>query len=314
MGKSARYGGMRAHDYGNRKAQMNSKPIWGKEFWESTRKDAMSSPEGMVHFVDDNLHCVAIFGKSMEPIIRTREEFFSETVRREVSSRGYKVAINGNMWDVTKVGLADVLAGHDPIPAGETIVKGIVTARSGGIKLGNSEPERFFVSYRGYPAPPSSFTSSFTIGFGDPPDEACGVGGLGPIIIDDLPYGAVNRYRKGVPAGAPTVGDPNPVFKPYLVQRSSRHFAYMDGLGPEIGKVVLALNRKADTLLVIVQPNDAEPGIRLETLREKLVAVGTNDAVFMDGSDSALLVVNGVFHVLQAENKDELTTIGLGFR
>jgi hypothetical protein len=63
-----------------------------------------------------------------------------------------------------------------------------------------------------------------------------------------------------------------------------------------------------------VQPDGAPTGLTLDNLRDKLASVGTDDAVFMDGSDSAMLVVDGVFHIRQGENKDELTTVGLGFR
>ena len=48
-------------------------------------------------------------------------------------------------------------------------------------------------------------------------------------------------------------------------------------------------------------------------MRARPLAVGIDDAVFLDGSDSVLLVVNGTFHTSQGTNKEEATTIGLGF-
>jgi hypothetical protein len=51
----------------------------------------------------------------------------------------------------------------------------------------------------------------------------------------------------------------------------------------------------------------------LDALRDKLLAAGCDEAVFGDGSDSALLVVGGTTMIAQGEDKDEATTIGLGF-
>lgn len=181
-------------------------------------------------------------------------------------------------------------------------------------KVGSSEPERFFLSYRGEAAVPNSFTSTYSIGFGDPPLEKCAIGGLGPLIINKLPYGSKNVYRPGVPPGAPLIGDPGSVYSPYLLQRSSAHFAKVAAFSKRSGKVIFALNRESDVLLALVQPNDSKAGMSWDQVRDKLVSVATDDAVFLDGSDSALLVLKGVFVIQQDEIKNELTTVGLGFR
>jgi hypothetical protein len=41
--------------------------------------------------------------------------------------------------------------------------------------------------------------------------------------------------------------------------------------------------------------------------------VGVDDAMFMDGSDSALLATNGSIVIHQGATKDQFMTIGLGF-
>ena len=45
------------------------------------------------------------------------------------------------------------------------------------------------------------YVGGYTFGQGDPPLSASrGVGGLGPIIINKLPYGIGNRWRAPAPA------------------------------------------------------------------------------------------------------------------
>ncbi len=64
--------------------------------------------------------------------------------------------------------------------------------------------------------------------------------------------------------------------------------------------------------MVIVQPH-AVHGISLEDVRDKLLGIGVDNAVFLDGSDSSLLVVDGNFVTHAGDNKDETNTIGIGF-
>jgi hypothetical protein len=66
-------------------------------------------------------------------------------------------------------------------------------------------------------------------------------------------------------------------------------------------------------LLALVLPDDAAPGMELDVLRDKLVGVGVEDAVFMDGSDSALLAFNGRIVIHNGSTKDQFTTVGLGY-
>jgi hypothetical protein len=139
------------------------------------------------------------------------------------------------------------------------------------------------------------------------------VGGLGPIIIGGLSYGVGNLYRAGVPAGAPATGPVSAPHLPYLVQRNNNHYASMLGRGASVGKVVVAINRRQEMLLAMVQRSGGSAGMTLDTLRDRLLAAGCDDAVFGDGSDSVLLVVGGATMIAQGSDKDEATTIGLGF-
>jgi hypothetical protein len=277
------------------------------------RAAATANPAGLAHFNDGDLQYVAMLGPEMEIIRRTATELFSDTVRRDVASRNYRVAINGNQWDATLDGISDAMWGTDPVEASQTTPIGHLVTR-GAIAAGSAEPNRFYVSYNG-PAPiPMRFTTTYSAGQGNPPLEVSGMGGLGPLILNGLQYGTGNRYGPGVPAGAPAVGDPGPEHRPFLIQRNNYTYVDMAARGPEVGKVALAIHRESDMVLVLVQPDMAPTGMTLDQLRDKLAGVGTDDAVFLDGSDSAMLVVNGIFHVSQAETKNELTTSGLGFR
>lgn len=292
---------------------MTPKPITGSSFWSDMRRDAAAAPNSIAHFNDGDLQYVAGFGLEMGLVRRTAEEFFADTVRREIGSRSYKIVINGNQWDATNSGITDALFGNDPVPAGETTPLGHLV--SGGVRVGgNPEPNRFFISFNGPAQVPNSFISSYSIGQGNPPLQVAGMGGLGPIIIDRLPFGQGNLYRAGVPAGAPAMGEPGPEFRPFLTQRNNNTYIAMAARGAAVGKVALAFNRANDVMIALVQPDQAATGITMDRLRNKLVSVGTDDAVFLDGSDSALLVIDGTFHISQNEEKDELTTAGLGFR
>ena len=77
--------------------------------------------------------------------------------------------------------------------------------------------------------------------------------------------------------------------------------------------------------MLLVQKDGADPGIKFEDLRDKLLGVGTKHALFGDGSNSVLLYVDmgapqgfplGLhgFIITQITRKDNMCTIGLAFR
>jgi hypothetical protein len=154
---------------------------------------------------------------------------------------------------------------------------------------------------------------AYSFGKGDPPNDAdVALGGLGPLIIGGLKYGNGNLYKAGVPAGAPASGEPAPPYKPYLTQRNDLRYVGQASSGM-VGKGGMALCRKARKLLVFVVPITASTGLSHDAVRNKLASVGVDDALFVDGSDSVMLMVNNTWHARQGENKDELTTLALGF-
>jgi hypothetical protein len=289
-------------------------PISGNNFWNNLNH-GITAGNGVGYFNDGDVKYAAMDAPAKMIVIhRTREEFFEVTVRRESKKYNFKAVINGNNYDVTVGGITDAALGHDPVEALHTTPKGHVVS-GGKIVDGTSEPKRFYVVERAGPQKKKS--DYFEFGFGDPPIGpgygSAGLGGLGPVIINRLKFGDGNLYRQGVPPGAPLQGDPGPKYRPFLVQRNNNHYRGLAKKGKRTGKVVMAICRSADKMLLLVQPDGVPIGISLDDLRDKLAQVGVDDAIFLDGSDSAMLMINNKFHIRQGENKDELTTIGLGF-
>lgn len=289
-------------------------PISSNNFWNNLNH-GITAGNGVGYFNDGDVKYAAMNAPARMIVIhRTREEFFEVTVSRESKKYNCKAVINGNNYDVKVGGMMDAVMGHDPVEALHTIPKGHVVSR-GKIVDGTSEPKRFYVVERA--GPQKKYSDYFEFGFGDPPIGpgygSAGLGGLGPVIINRLKFGDGNLYRQGVPPGAPIQGNPGPKYRPFLVQRNNNHYKDLAKKGKRTGKVVMAICRSADKMLLLVQPDGPPIGISLDDLRDKLAQVGVDDAVFLDGSDSAMLMINNKFHIRQEENKDELTTIGLGF-
>jgi hypothetical protein len=224
------------------------------------------------------------------------------------------------VFDVSASGQIDIGWRHDPVPASETSPIGQVVS-GGSVVAGSSEPDRFYLAFNlswAAPLPPRHGHPAFRFGKGNPPVSGSAgadtaVGGLGPIIIGGLRYGVGNRYRAGVPTGAPSTGPVPSTLRPYLVQRNNNTYAALQSRGAAVGKVVVAINRTLNMLLVLVQEDGGASGMSLNTLRNKLVAIGCDDAVFGDGSDSVMLTVGGNTMIALGNNKEEATTIGLGF-
>ena len=138
-----------------------------------------------------------------------------------------------------------------------------------------------------------------------------GIGNLGPLIADNLPYGVGNDYLPKH-SGPPT-GDPGPALSRYLTQRNDNLTRDVASRPPPLGKTIVAYHRHADALLVGVQPDGTPPGQSSLQLRDALRTAGFSDAVFADGSDSAMLWYKGRCIVRPGEWKDELMVVGLGF-
>jgi hypothetical protein len=297
-------------------AASGASTFWGSVVATNARESAAGR---LAVYVDGDLRYVALPPPEMRIIRRTAKELFGTTVTREVAANNLRVAVNGNMFDVSRTGLIDVAIGHDPVPAGDTSPIGHVVV--GGTRVaGSTQPDRFHIAFNiawAAPLPPVRNAPSYRFGQGDPPTGSGGaqvaLGGLGPIIIGGIRFGAGNLYRSGVPAGAPVSGPVSSVHQPFLIQRNNNHYISFQGRGASVGKVAVAINRTQDMLLVLVQSQGGSSGMTLDSLRDKLIAVGCSDAVFGDGSDSAMLVAGGRTQIAQGEDKEEATTIGLGF-
>lgn len=286
-------------------------PISGSSFWTTITAE-IEAGDGAAELLDGDLRYVALtLNAEMEVIRRTKEEFFSDTVARAVADRRFRVAINGSFYDVTGAGKRDAFVGHDPVDASETLPIGHVVV--GGSHVIGRDSNAFFLAFNAAGASADWYDT------GGPqnsvPPVTAGLGGLNPIIIDGLPYGTSNLYSSGVKGTPKLVGEPDAEHRPFLIRRSNAGYTAMAGKSDRVGKVVVAVSVKRRRILVIVQADGATTGVSVDDLRDKLTAVGDIEhAVSLDGSDSALMTVDGARRVTQGENKDETCTIGLGFR
>lgn len=291
---------------------MRSLPISGSDYW--TKVERFMANAEVRHFNDGSVQYAVLHGSAKMVIIhRTLEELFETTVRRAVVLQDLKAAINGNWYDVSNSGLLDALIGHDPILAFETTPIGHVVV-GGRVVAGTSEPDRFYVGRLSLILQ-TAFLYEFDLG--DPPSAhllSTAIGGLGPMIINGLKFGSRNLYRAGVPSGAPATGDPGSQFRPFLIQRSNNTYRAFAALPAATGKVLLAVSQSHDKILLIVQRHGAANPPTLDAFRDKLANVGIENAVFLDGSDSVMLNIDGTFHVRMGLNKDECCTVGIGFK
>jgi len=275
-------------------------------FWKDiSGKSGTLQKDGALRYV------VLSHSANMKIIRRTREELFSATVNRE--GAGMAVVVNGNYYDVSTAGKMDALAGSDPVPATATTVEGRLIS-NGGLLAGRSAPQMFYFAQQAMPFV-GNIQSTYTTGFGDPQPTGglTAIGGVGPLIIGGLHYGIGNRYKSGAPAGAPAAGAPSAAAQPFLTQRNNNTFKASENLNPATGKTILASCTAKQMLLVGVQEHGATPGIRHSQIRDRLAALGFDHAVFLDGSDSSMMMVKGTWVVRPGSNKDETNVVGVGF-
>lgn len=248
------------------------------------------------------LYAVVFYSKTeMVPFIRTKEELFKDTVKN--NSKYFCVAINGVYYDVTTSGKMDAGIGYDAVSADETTIEGNVII-DGETAINNPSPQLFYILEN---------EGDYASGFGNPPrTTGNAIGGSGPMIINNLPYGSQNSYKEGVPEGSPLTGEPSEKYKKYLKIRSNATYADVNK-GPMKGKTILAHSSKKNALLILVQ-EDGRCSISHDEIRNFLIKNEFDNAVFLDGSDSAMLYVSGKFLVKQGESKDETNTLGLGIR
>jgi len=276
------------------------------KFWNATAKK-----EGVV-LTDGSLQYVLLdHTYQLHPIVRSKEELFVDTLRRD--GAGMKVVVNGSYYDVTVTGKVDAVVGNDPVDAKETTVLGQVV-RNGRVITGSPYPDRFYFGQRLIPSTATPWT--YVADKGNPPADAtmvAAIGGVGPLVVGALKYGVGNAYVPGTKG--PETGDPG-ALRPSLLQRNDNTFRSVSAK-PDArvsGKTVVASSTARGKLLVAVQPHGSSPGQTYAELADWLLNRGFDHAVFMDGSDSATLMVDGFIRISPAALKNSTNVLGVGFR
>lgn len=270
-------------------------------FWQKIRTAISTSKMGV--FSDNGLIYVAMNDKTrMVPFIRKKEELFSTTIKNQ--SKKYRVIINGQFYGVSKAGIADAMWGNDPVDPFHTTPEGKII-NNGKMIGGRSAPLMFYIANHWETTPRYTFNSGVV-----PAKSSSAIGGCGPVIVNGMPYGESNNYSGGVLGKEK--GEPIPKNRPYLTQRSNNTFSAYLKRPPYTGKTIIAHSSLYNVLFALVLPHGAS-GISLSQVRDKLNKSNFNNAVFLDGSDSSLLVVDGEFIAKAGEDKDETNVVGVGF-
>ncbi|OZG71873.1 hypothetical protein BTA51_17855 [Hahella sp. CCB-MM4] len=244
----------------------------------------------------------------MEPFVRTSEIMFDARAMEATRTNGYLATINAQVYGINTTGKIDYAVGSDPVtpkgiePEGYTVLGKTVIA-------GRAAPLNFFI------ANTQSKSPKYQFGFGSAPVNVdAAIGGAGPIIVNGLPYGVVNKYRKGTTPGKP-VGKPSPEKAKNLIQRSNATFTAFTkhASSPRTGITAIAHHSKEKKLAVLVLP-DNSGDLPLTSLQAKLLNVGFDNAIFLDGSNSSMLMVEGAFYARQGESKNMTNVVGIGFK
>lgn len=279
-----------------------------KQFWSKISASCKKNTVG--HFnlalpTNGMMHLVVMSDSiQMVPFMRTKEELFETKVVSEYNKEKFSVVINGPTYGLTKSGKFDALFGSDPVPASETIQQGRIVHNNKVI--GGKSSNMYFVANN------PSANPKYIFGKGSAPMSKAAIGNMGPLIINGLNFGPVNAYSPTQP-NAKRLGEPLPKHASHLVQRSNKRFSANMGLASSTGKIVIAHIQSKNILLVLLQPH-GNIGISIIGLRDILSNLKINSAVYLDGSDSVMLMVNGKFVVRAASNKNETNVTGIGFK
>ncbi|OMH39040.1 phosphodiester glycosidase family protein [Motiliproteus sp. MSK22-1] len=237
----------------------------------------------------------------MNAVVRTKEELFEDTIRASYRKNSFLCAVNAMQYALSPLGKADAAIGHDPISPEHTSPDGYIF--QAGRQIGRSAPLMFYIADRG--------RNGYEFGYGNPPPGAqSAIGGLGPIIINELPYGVGNKCP--VSANCPPSGAVSEEQKKVITQKNNLTYLDQQQRPKQTGKTIIATSKASGKLLIIVQPNGVT-GLSFDEIKGKLIRLGCDNAVFLDGSDSSMLFANGFFHVRQGPNKDETNTVGISF-
>jgi len=86
----------------------------------------------------------------------------------------------------------------------------------------------------------------------------------------------------------------------------------MSGLSDPVGKIALGFRQDKGQLLVLIQPH-ASAGIGIAGFKGIMQHLGLDSAVYLDGSDSVMLMMDSNMLISQGENKNETNITGIGF-
>jgi hypothetical protein len=251
----------------------------------------------------------------MEPLIRTGKRTFTDFLSTDSTAKKCQVIVNGNIYGLDLTGKAQVYFGNPDDPS-DTEIQGYVV--KGGRRIaGDSRPQSFWFGQM-TATTGDAWGWSYRSGQGDPPtggQTLAAIGGAGPLIISSLQYSIGNVYKPGAPAtvSEPAVGPPPASAVPYLIQRNNATFQDASNRPPQTGKTILAYCGQRRMLLVAVQPDGASPGQTHANLAHALAQRGFDSAVFLDGSTSATLVVDGKVEAAPAQVKNDSIDVGIGF-
>lgn len=259
-----------------------------------------SAPNGSPLLVVSMEHSI-----KMIPFVRTAEELFSKTASTKSKVEKFAVVINGPTYGLTNSGKVDALIGDDPVAAKETLQQGRIVLN--GKIIGGSKSNMYFIQND------TSATEKYKFGKGSAPTTAnAALGNMGPLIINKLPFASSNAYQPKQPS-APAVGAPGKKFSKYLTQRSNARFTAISNQPNAVGKIVLGYRKDQSQLLIILQPHETV-GVSISQLRDLCLKIGLDSAVYLDGSDSVMLMLDNNMIISQGPNKNETNVTGIGFR
>jgi len=267
----------------------------GTAFWHGVQPGSVAL-NGALYYV------IMPITARLDIISRTAAENFTETVRKANARMPFTCAINGVQYSVSAMGVTSLALGSDALEPEETVPDGQVV-RQGTVVAGRSSSNTFYMAF--------DYLGGYQFGFGDPPLRASrAVGGLGPLIIDGLPYGVGNLCKR--PANCPPTGPVPAGMREFMTQRNNATYADQQARPAGTGKAIIATNKDIGRMLVGVQPHGGG-GTDFDSLKLWLLELGCDNAVFLDGSDSVMLHARGKFWVQPAIRKDRSNTIGLAF-
>jgi hypothetical protein len=263
---------------------------------------------GWVRTSTGDTHVLASNGSmQMFMLVRSKKEFFTDFIEREAKARALKLVVNGSFIDLSFGSRMAVMASGSPLdPADSTPVGEVI--QDAKLIAGSDSPGKFNFSQD------TCGVQRFSAHLGNPSHGACAaIGGIAPIVIDGLAYGAQNAYKAGVPAGAPLTGDVGAKWIPFLTQKSNAMFTALLARGDRVGKTAVGYSRAKAKLVILVQGNDSA-GDDANGVRTRLLGEGVDNAVFLDCSDSATLYYDGKFIVSPGKQKNEYLSVAVGFK